>query len=358
MKLENKTVKEKANIKADKIVKLNFKGVYNKDGYKIKVHSINKFDGGIEIFAQSWKDNKQLGFGKDGSIDIERFLFHNPRVLVDDKNGDIVKEFYSEVVGKTIYKKRKIDFIEATKLCLLDTVKIVGKENTDIVKNKIGNTTSTFYPDPDPESNGVDGYVRNTGEANWADAHDAANGTYVGAGNDLLVMRADTNHHIYRTYIVFDTSALPDTDTIDSAVLSIYGDNADFADADSTDIGVHAVTTASSTSLAVGDYNKTNFGANEFAVMDASTWDQAGYNDWTLDANGRANVSKTGASKFGVRCGRDIDDAAPSAGNTIILGESADSQAGTTKDPKLVVVHTVGVTTANVVPQLTIMGVG
>jgi hypothetical protein len=63
------------------------------------------------------------------------------------------------------------------------------------------------------------------------------------------------------------------------------------------------------------------------------------YRDFTLDANGRANVSKTGISKFGARGGLDFSDATVPTGNNQCLARWAD-YGGTTTDPKLVITYT------------------
>lgn len=105
---------------------------------------------GIELFAKAWKGDKQLGFGKDGSVEIERFRIFNPPILVDDPNGDIVREWTDEKTGELKQRKLREDPIEAIRQTVAHNVKIVGKENAQIVIGKIGNTTSTFYPDAHP----------------------------------------------------------------------------------------------------------------------------------------------------------------------------------------------------------------
>ena len=48
-------------------------------------------DKGVVVFARAWDDNGQIGFGRDGSVDIERFIFIDPPVLVPDEAGDITR---------------------------------------------------------------------------------------------------------------------------------------------------------------------------------------------------------------------------------------------------------------------------
>src|SRR3989344_2016473 len=66
--------------------KYNFPVQYTDPTYGVtrEIQSVQKIEGGIEILARAWKDGKQLGFGKDGSVEIERFKIFNPPILVDD----------------------------------------------------------------------------------------------------------------------------------------------------------------------------------------------------------------------------------------------------------------------------------
>jgi len=96
LNLTNKTAKEKAQLKSIELAKVKIskfkKGDFDieiiGDIKEIEVNGVN----GIELFATAKKNGKPCGFGKDGSIDIERFRFFNPPILVDDKNGDIIEE--------------------------------------------------------------------------------------------------------------------------------------------------------------------------------------------------------------------------------------------------------------------------
>ena len=84
--LKNKDGKQKAKIKAKEICKVNHIGKTKRGNLEVKIISIKEIEGGIEVMARAWKKGKQLGFGKDGSVDIERFNIYNPPVLVEDDN--------------------------------------------------------------------------------------------------------------------------------------------------------------------------------------------------------------------------------------------------------------------------------
>ena len=89
--LKDKTSVEKIKIKSEELAKVSI-GKFKKNDLDIEIiGDIKEIDGGIELFAKAWKDGKQLGFGKDGSVEIERFRFFNPPFLVGDVNGDIVR---------------------------------------------------------------------------------------------------------------------------------------------------------------------------------------------------------------------------------------------------------------------------
>jgi hypothetical protein len=208
--------------------------------------------------------------------------------------------------------------------------------------------TSTFYPDPDPETTTVDGLVRcNSSPQTFANERG-------GAGDEAypslttsrveIECHANTNTFRYmgRSHILFDTAAIPDGDTVTGATLSLYGfDVVTALQAD--EIALVAGSPASDTDLVPTDYGIAHFGATEFAPrIGTGSWSTSAYNDFALNASGLAAVSKTGISRFGLRLGLDLDNQAPpwASGNpgTRIRWSSADAP-GTTQDPVLVVTH-------------------
>ncbi len=236
--LKNKTASEKSQIKSAEISKYDFEGVYDDVKYGVRVEIVGnptpiEVNGqhGIELFARAWRGTQQLGFGADGSVEIERFRIFNPPVLVDDPNGTVVREWTDEEDGELKQRKLREDPFEAIRQTIAHNANLVGIENAPIVLGKIGNTTSTFYPDADPESTSVDGLVgrANVAVSSWGDIRDG-DGTYVedsAVTNRLFdfdsSFTTDKWSKILRGIHLFDTSAIPDTDTIDSATLSFYG---------------------------------------------------------------------------------------------------------------------------------------
>jgi hypothetical protein len=145
---------------------------------------------------------------------------------------------------------------------------------------------------------------------------------------------------IDRALTLFDTSSIPDTDTISSGTVSLYGFSKG-ASMTNTGFGPYGnATPASNTSLAASDYGQ--IGATQLASeMTIVAFSTSAYNAFTLNASGLAVISKTGVTKIGWRLKNDADNSAPTwaeGGQVIVAPYSAD-QAGTANDPKLVVTH-------------------
>lgn len=219
-------------------------------------------------------------------------------------------------------------------------------------------TTSTFYPDPHTETTSVDGWVWNDRAAtDWADLRNDTNGTTAsdsasGSGTDYthIFVRGAGALHLTRGILLFDTSAIGDTDTIDSATLSVKIRTK--AGTTGWDMVPVACAPASNTALAIGDFSAgiTLDSPTEFATRVAdSSLTNGNYHDFTLNASGLAAISKTGVSKFMNRSGsHDIDNSDPGGGGGSNRGTSIyqAEEAGTTSDPKLVVVHTAAASAA------------
>ena len=145
--MEGKSSAERANIKASEIVRKNPEGVYQDPTYglQIKVQSISKIEGGVEVFARAWREGQQLGFGTDGSVEIERFRIFNPPVLVPDPNGEIVREW-------AVKKRKNLTSNDFVKTQPQHYGKLgphhIGcrKKGDSIVKGKIGTPPLSLTP--------------------------------------------------------------------------------------------------------------------------------------------------------------------------------------------------------------------
>lgn len=213
-------------------------------------------------------------------------------------------------------------------------------------------TTSTFYPDPDPETTSVDGYVfydcPAPGEffvqVRGASGY-GSTGADAGSGIFARLLASATVNNQYLTMIrgvtVFDTSAIPDADAILSGSVSLWVD-AVSSDNGNQSIALCAGTTASSTALAAGDYTGNVNNTTELATsVDLTGIAAGGYLTMALNASGLANLSKTGVSKFSQRLSGDRANQNPALNATedALISILSAEDSGTTHDPKLTVVH-------------------
>jgi len=354
--LKDKTSVEKIKIKSEELAKVSI-GKFKKNDLDIEIiGDIKEIDGGIELFAKAWKDGKQLGFGKDGSVEIERFRFFNPPVLVGDVNGDIVREFTDVATKEIKQRKLKYDPEEAIKQILEQTINVVGKDGSNIIIGKVGNTTSTFYSAAGANSP-VDGYAQHrTGGAgtgvSWSTLVGAAGTTAIVTGTQTYAFSilADTTSGqwriIRRGIQLFNTAAI-DTDEISSATFSLKGIAKSDTLSTTPNVNIYSSNPASDSNLVGGDYD--SLGSTEFSSSVAYadlTNDSTTYVDFILNASGIAAIDKTGISKLGTRnANRDVANSSPtwsSGAQSYWLAYYAD-EAGTTSDPKLVVEHSAAV---------------
>lgn len=341
-----------AEQKANKVIEADVTGEYSdKEGRAITVESVSKISGGVEVFVKAQKGGKKLAFGADGTVEIERFRFFNVPVMVDDPNGPI-ETLSIDSNGNTRIVRVREDPEAAFQKYLSETIALTEKDNKKMVAGKRGNTTSTFFSVSGANSplDGYAGHDQNT--SGWS-------GTRDGAGNDnseittlgLRTFKIGTEFQNARIFTLFDTSAIPDGDTISSATWSLAADGGGVSNPDTMTYSMQACTPSSDSNLSNSDYTAMTINSpTEFITRVAySSWtDTAGtYNNHTVNASGIASISKTGITKFCWRnASRDIDNVAPTGDNNVIA-RAADTAGGATP-PKLVVVHAAA---ANNVPN-------
>jgi hypothetical protein len=341
--LENKTAKEKAQTKSQEIAKLNIKGKFKEKDIEVEILSLEAIEvngqHGVQIMARAWKDGKQLGF-IDGTVDIERFRIFNPPILVDDPNGDIIKEYTDKITNEVKIRKLKEDPIEAIRQSLVHTIGLVGKEDTQIVKGKVGTTTDTFYPDAgNPGSSSVDGTIDIRDAGSFSAARTAKDGTHLDYNGEtslyvVSLTAGGSKWYINRAVINFNTASIPTDNVISSAVISLYA-IAVGSDADSYRIVQNTI--SSNTAYATADFDLFNSTALATDKESTSITTSA-YNNWALNSTGIGIIQKDGVSHFGVRSAEECDNTAPTGGNSYFGCSSADED-GTSRDPKLVVTH-------------------
>lgn len=336
----------------------------------IEIVNFEMIDGGVAVYARAWthsampvfKEVKvgnqwvkmqirvipagtQIGFGSTGTVDIERFQVFNPPVLVPDENGDIVIEKIDEAtqeLNRSVYREdAEVAILEEIQHTISVKSEKFGSEN--IIKGSIGNTTSTFYPSSDGRV--YRGVVSETFSAIRAGAGQVIATSGTNYAHAWLSSAATTDRYrvLARNGYVFDTSSIPDTDDVSNAVLSFMSSASNTLLGD-TDVDIVSYSPASDTNIATGDY-ASGFGTTRYATGIAITaHTHETYTDFTLNATGIAAISKTGNSRFGVRCKWDVDDnftgswVSGNDKNTNVSYYQSEN-TGTTKDPKLVVEH-------------------
>ena len=171
--------------------------------------------------------------------------------------------------------------------------------------------------------------------------------------------RTVPRYHIGRAFAYFDSSSISASDTITSATFSLYGKSITNEDNDGLDyIGVVEVqggSVGSDTALATGDYNDCGDAVDNptknGSDIDFGSISLVGYNDWSFSdltwvaKSGEQPSSGTaGITYLGFREGHDIEDTQIATGSNKkndFRCWSADD-TGTSRDPKLVVVHSAG----------------
>lgn len=356
--LGGKTAVEKAEAKGRRIAEIGFvrKQRINDKYFNghIEILSMKPIKGGVEILVRAWdKNNNPIGWG-DGTVEIEKFIFINPPVMVDDPKGNVVREWADAATGELKKRTLREDPLEAILQSLTHTIS-VKKEKFDgsgIIEGKIGNTTLTVYPAAGANTP-VDGYTDSGGAyVAWA--------TLIArAGNYAAVSDTETYFHgfeagttsgtwsyLKRSMFLFDTSALTSLATISSVVMSLYGSanfTADTGTAVTPNIDIYTSTPANTNNLVAADHSQYGTVSQTGSPIAYASWNTAAYNDFTFNATGRGNVSSSGISKFAARnANYDVAAVAPtwSSGALKRIGGYFADQDGTTYDPKLVVEYT------------------
>lgn len=321
-----------------------------RDTGAIEITEINSIENGVEVFARVWnKKDKRIGFGRDGSVDVERFVIINPPSHI--QTGTVTTTQRTATSSREIVEPVFEKNLQEALLQTLENIVAAKKEkfnDSRIVDGKVGNTTTTVFPDDDPESTSVDGITGYDDGANtlsWAGIRAAtanvanANATtmqiYVIGGTTTDEWRRN-----YRLVTLFDTSSIPDDDEISSATLSLYPTSRD-STLDLT-VNITSSNPDSNTAVTTSDYAQAKWGSTKFSTgILISGFTLSDYNEFTLNASGISNISKTGVSKFGVQSEEDIDNSSPtwSSGVEGSITFSTADVSGTTQDPMLVIEH-------------------
>lgn len=298
--------------------------------YRLEVGELREIDNGVETLVRAWDRNtgEPIGFGADGSVEIERFRFFTPAIRVPTRFG-----FLDTPKGAFV-------------LHLEHIIQLVGKRGTAIVSGRVGHTTSTFFPAAganDP----VDGYFeRNATNELFTTIRngsgDSSSNTDTQVNAPRLVSGSTNNRFslLRRPAFVFDTSTISSGDTVSAATLSIFG-SGKANSLGSPDIHVAGAVLAANDTVAFGDFVNTPH--TSFGSMTYAAWANA-YNDFVLNASGIAAINKGAAarSKFSLQLDWDINNSFTGSwvsGVATHFGVIFADTALTTSDPKLVVTH-------------------
>lgn len=207
-------------------------------------------------------------------------------------------------------------------------------------------TVSTFNPDANPEDTSVDGAIEaQTGsDQTWTNIRGTAEGdgafpTSSNISVARVVAGSTTNQYatLVRGFFLFDTSGLPDGDTVSAATFELYV-KAITDDLGATSVALVLCNPAADDNLVVADFNNFTFTeqatAKAIASMSLDT-----YEVWTLNSTGLGNISKTGISKFGTVITYDLSNGTEPVWSSLAQCNFRVLTAETANDPKLVVTH-------------------
>lgn len=353
---------DRGTVKGEQISKIQVISKIQRGDYWIEVTDMKARNNGVEVFAKAWdKNNNQIGFGVDGTVEIERFVIINPPILVPDPNGTIVRSWTDKITNEVVEVKYREDLQEAL-LQTLERILAVKQQKygpSYIIQGKIGNTTTTIYPDGSPESTSVDG---ETGGANttWSTVRSAtdassltngfaSDGAAGSASPQVLEFDAEGGYLIYRSLILFDASSISASDEISSATLTLTS-NGSKIDGDSTTFNVSsAQNIGSNTAVATTDFDAyaalTPSAGQIFFSDTIANWvaTVGTDNNLSLDSDGVSfidtAVNGDGIVKFMMRLGLDTGNTAPSNETQNLIRFYFADQSGTTDDPTLVIEH-------------------
>lgn len=341
---------------------------HTRKNLKIEIVGIEKTEYGMEVLARAWNSKgRQIGFSKDGTVDIEKFRFimededtELAWLVVPDPQGDISVDYtHKDIDGNSVTetKKYREDPQEHLLMFLERVIKSLNThDNSKIVKEKRGNTVTVFTA-----SSGGDGFVLNSG-GSYTTVRNAATGatTNTTATDDWIFLGdiASGTYRITRAFLPFDTSVIVSSDNIDSAVLTIR--QASNSGTGNRNIALIQTSQASISSLSNTDYDQITDTEGSATRQNLNTAD-TDYS-WSLDATGKGWIAKDGEQKpsgksagwthLGLRAAFEFDNptTAPTVRNYTRITYA--DHATPANRPSLSVTHSAGSPPASFVPRV------
>lgn len=193
-------------------------------------------------------------------------------------------------------------------------------------------------------SSNQDGMISRDDDATYAASRNTSTGSVYAAGSANAVvgqLYLDSLYYLDRGFLFFDTSSIPDTATIDSAVLSIYV-SANYSTTDfNVTIQKGITATYPHNPLQTSDYY-TELYTGAGGTRSTSDITALDYFNITLSATGEGWISLNGETKLVLRSSNDISNVAPTGAEYLFYYTY---EKGSAYAPKLYVTYTV--TTAN-----------
>ncbi len=280
-------------------------------------HKVKRTDGETEYILDLTSDktfdtDKETLTGIDQDDGREWFTYLRPFRMWDSEHSERAPvEYKTDGVTGWLVKTVPLSFIEAA----------TGDVFTD--------TTTSYY------AGTGDGSVRGSG-GSWVptsplDYQDTD--TY---DDWFLSQNSGGTYYCRRVFLPFDTSAIPDTDVISGAYLSLYP-NTEAAPYEGC---LFEGTQASTSSLSTSDY--AAFTGSELATrFDEGDITPGNRYNWSL--TDLTTINKTGWTKLCVREGRDADASnAPGVGTYYRIQAYYAEDTGTARDPYLSVTYAPG----------------
>jgi uncharacterized membrane protein len=196
-----------------------------------------------------------------------------------------------------------------------------------------------------------DGYVSSLHASTYSTARSGSGSTLTAFTSDTTVIMGQSyvtpygGYTCYEAFLGFDTSILPDTASISTAVLSLYGQT----DSSATDFTIEARLRDWGSTVETGDYvaGASLSALTSLATFATSGFSASGYNAFTNVAM-PANVNKTGYTRIICYSSRHSGNNTPT-GLEYVVVYSGD-QSGTSNDPKLVITYLVDIKKVATVP--------
>jgi len=186
-------------------------------------------------------------------------------------------------------------------------------------------------------SNSNDGYIYSYSSASYSAARNATSGTIFNTSSSITIGQykraSPTYYYVYRGYLFFNTTALPQNAYIDNATLSLYK----YLDSSTTDFEItvqNGQPTYPHNPLQTTDYNKNLYSGNGGSKNTSSLG--TGYNAIYLNSDGKSWMNRTGWTKLCLRSNRDINGYTPTGNEHVYVYSS---EQGLGYQPKLVITY-------------------